>query len=51
MLKVTQELSLGKWQAVPKLQIELHTAFCESSLCDLSACTPASHTQTCARED
>lgn len=41
MLKVTPKLGLGKWQAKPKCltnrqQIELHTAYSESTLCNLN---------------
>ena len=41
MLTVTPKLGLGKWQAKPKCltnrrQIELHTAYSESTLCNLN---------------
>lgn len=53
MLKVTPKLGLGKRQAKPKCltnrpQIELHTAYSESTLCNLNwaLCLHLPHTHT-----
>ena len=53
MLKVTPKLGLGKWRAKPKCltnrqQIELHTAYSESTLCNLNwaLCLHLPHTHT-----
>lgn len=53
MLKVTPKLGLGKRQAKPKCltnrqQIELHTAYSESTLCNLNwvFCLHLPHTHT-----